>query len=174
MTSDLPFSRPVKVETLPRDGLEQSIEATPAERSALAELNDLAELPVLKAKLVIKRSGKGVRVTGSFHAEVVQTCVVSLETFPVTLDEPIEARFVPEGQRRPKSPEAESISLEELDEPDPLIDGTVDLGALTMEFLALNLDPYPRKPDAVFEPPAESEPDPSPFGALARLPRRED
>jgi uncharacterized metal-binding protein YceD (DUF177 family) len=174
MTSELPFSRPVKVETLPRDGLEQSIEATPKERAALAEANDLADLASLTARLVIKRSGKGVRVTGAFHAEATQTCVVSLEPFPVTLDEPIEARFVPEGERRPRAADSDPIGLEDLDEPDPLVDGKVDLGALTAEFLALSLDPYPRKPDAVFEPPVEPDADPSPFGALARLPRVDD
>ena len=174
MTTELPFSRPVKVDTLPRDGLEQSIEATPRERAALAAVNDLADLAALTAKLVIKRSGKGVRVTGTFHAEATQTCVVSLEPFPVTLDEPIESRFVPEGERRPRPADADPLGLDDLDEPDPLIDGKVDLGALTAEFLALSLDPYPRKPDAVFEPPAEPEADPSPFGVLTRLPREDD
>lgn len=33
----------------------------------------------------------------------------------------------------------------------------------------LGLDPYPRKPDAVFRPPPDEEPDPGPFAALAGL-----
>ena len=31
------------------------------------------------------------------------------------------------------------------DAPDPIVDGKVDLGALAAEFIALALDPYPRK-----------------------------
>ena len=50
------------------------------------------------------------------------------------------------------------MSEEELDpgaadEPEPLVDGVADLGAAATEFLLLAIDPYPRKPDAVFEPP---------------------
>ena len=49
------------------------------------------------------------------------------------------------------------------------IDGTVDLGALATEFLLLGIDPYPRKPGAVFEPPSTGDPGESPFAALAGL-----
>jgi hypothetical protein len=38
------------------------------------------------------------------------------------------------------------------DPPDPIENGTIDLGALAAEFLALGLDPYPRKPGAEFAP----------------------
>jgi hypothetical protein len=37
------------------------------------------------------------------------------------------------------------------DPPDPIIHGQIDLGALAAEFLALNLDLYPRKPGVTFE-----------------------
>ncbi len=52
-------------------------------------------------------------------------------------------------------------------EPEPLVDGIVDLGALATEFLILGLDPYPRKPGAAFEPPREGAADGGPFAALA-------
>ena len=54
-------------------------------------------------------------------------------------------------------------------DPEPLIGGVVDLGALATEFLILGLDPYPRKPGAVFEPPQDREPQGGPFAALAKL-----
>ena len=57
--------------------------------------------------------------------------------------------------------------------PEPLIDGVVDLGALATEFLILGLDPYPRKPGAVFELPQDVKPDPGPFAALAGLQGRQ-
>ena len=57
--------------------------------------------------------------------------------------------------------------LADEDEPDPVIDGKIDLGALAAEFFALGLDPYPRKPGAAFEQGAECAPADSPFSALA-------
>ena len=50
-----------------------------------------------------------------------------------------------------------------------LIGGVVDLGALATEFLMLGIDPYPRKPDAVFEGASAGEPAANPFAALAAL-----
>ena len=43
-------------------------------------------------------------------------------------------------------------------------------GALAAEFLALGLDPYPRKPDAIFKPVIEAaDPEDHPFAALKAL-----
>jgi hypothetical protein len=54
-------------------------------------------------------------------------------------------------------------------DPEPLVGGKVDLGAIATEFLILGLDPYPRKPGAVFDPPPEDRASDSPFAALAKL-----
>ena len=49
--------------------------------------------------------------------------------------------------------------------PDEIVNGQIDLGALTAEFLALGLDPYPRKPgvDFSYQDPADEKD--SPFAA---------
>ena len=50
--------------------------------------------------------------------------------------------------------------------------GTIDLGRLATDALFLAVDPYPRKPDAVFEPPvAPEDPEDHPFAALRSLQR---
>ena len=60
------------------------------------------------------------------------------------------------------------------DEPDPIIDGKIDLGALAAEFFALGLDPYPRKPGVVCSNrPKSREATISPFSALASVRRAE-
>ena len=65
---------------------------------------------------------------------------------------------------------AEERNLAETwNEPEPLIGGTVDLGALATEFLILGLDPYPRKPGATFQPPGNASSDEGPFAALGKL-----
>ena len=52
--------------------------------------------------------------------------------------------------------------------------GVIDLGAVATEFLILGIDPYPRKPGAVFAAPpaAPGEAAEHPFAALAALKSR--
>ena len=45
------------------------------------------------------------------------------------------------------------------------INGKIDLGALTAEFFALGLDPYPRKPGVEFVAPPGEDASDSPFAA---------
>jgi hypothetical protein len=45
----------------------------------------------------------------------------------------------------------------------------VDLGAVATEFLMVGIDPYPRKPGVVFEPPQTPDAGSHPFAALAAL-----
>jgi hypothetical protein len=107
-------------------------------------------------------------------ATVGQACVVTLEPLASDVEEAIDLVFAPpsaikrdgEGAGAEERNPAESWS-----EPEPLIGGTVDLGALATEFLILGLDPYPRKPGAVFQPPGEASSDEGPFAALAELKR---
>ena len=48
--------------------------------------------------------------------------------------------------------------------------GIIDLGKVATDALYLALDPYPRKPDAVFEPLVEAaDPEDHPFAALKAL-----
>jgi hypothetical protein len=166
MAEGAPFFRPVRAESVPEGGLEHGIEASEAERQALAKLNGLPAIARLTAKFALNRAGRGIiRVRGDVHAEVTQTCVVSLEPFDVLLREPVDARFAPlagEGPSRrgpPVAPaEAAAFAIGEEDEPDPIVDGRIDLGALATEFMILGLDPYPRKPGVDFNPPpAEKE-----------------
>jgi uncharacterized metal-binding protein YceD (DUF177 family) len=174
MTEERVFSRVVRIDALPREGQVVSIEATPAEREQLASLYKLPDIAALTATLRVDSSGRGgARVTGIVHGEVTQLCIVSLEPFPATVDEDVDVRFAPQSAANSRSRETEAddiqmFSLADEDEPDLIVDGKIDLGALTAEFFALGLDPYPRKPDAVFDEELDSEPTKSPFAALAR------
>jgi uncharacterized protein DUF177 involved in 23S rRNA accumulation len=170
MTEAAPFSRVVRVDALPREGETVAVEASPAEREALAAFLGLPAIGVLTATLRLVPEGRGgARVTGAVHGECTQTCVVSLEPFPATVDEAVDVRFAPRAAASPGAPrETQTASLEEEDEPDPLIDGKIDLGALAAEFFALGLDPYPRKPGVIFDSPEEPRGTVSPFAALAQ------
>jgi hypothetical protein len=64
------------------------------------------------------------------------------------------------------------VEFEGEDLPDPIVAGRIDLGALVAEFLALGLDPYPRKPGVEFAEPQGAAHEPvgeSPFAKLRGL-----
>jgi Large ribosomal RNA subunit accumulation protein YceD len=173
MTEGRLFSRLVRVDALPREGQVVAIEATPAEREALASFYRLPAIAALTATLRLDPWGRGgARVIGAVYGELTQVCVVSLEPFPATVDEDVDVRFAPQTVTNSRSTATEAtqtFSLADEDEPDPVVDGKIDLGALTAELFALGLDPYPRKPGAVLdEERSNSDPTNSPFAALAQ------
>jgi hypothetical protein len=59
--------------------------------------------------------------------------------------------------------------VDTVEPPEPLQDGAIDLGAVATEFLILAVDPYPRRPGAVFDAPPAGDPAAHPFAALAAL-----
>ncbi len=176
MTEAGPLSRVVRIDALPKEGQTLTVEASPTEREALASLYKLPAIAALTATLHVEADGGGgARVTGVVHGAVTQICVVSLEPFNATVEEPVEALFAPQADEdlsRRAGRETLAFSLADEDDPDPVIDGKIDLGALAAEFFALGLDPYPRKPGAEFVAPAEPAPPDSPFAALAARPAK--
>ena len=172
---DRPFPRPVKVAHLPADGMETTIRATNIECGALARVLGLVAIGSLEAAFILKPLGSVVRVEGQVQGAVTQTCVVSLEPFETDIVSAVDLTFLPEPAMeawlaKHKALVTDDPEQEMDDPPDPIIDGQIDLGTIAAEFLALALDPYPRKPGVVFAPPTSGEePDPSPFAALARL-----
>jgi uncharacterized metal-binding protein YceD (DUF177 family) len=170
MTAELSWKFPVDVGGLPADGAEFELAPNAADRAVLAAHAGVDAIPALTARLQVRPEGNGaVTVEGSLQATVTQTCVVTLEAFDNAIAETISMRFAPPGAN---AGEAQGSIGPELDEPpDPLEGETLDLAAVVAEFLVLAVDPYPRKPGAVFEFPEEQEPDSgaSPFSALAKL-----
>ncbi|SRR6266508_57742 len=67
----------------------------------------------------------------------------------------------------------EKVEIGPVDAPEPLVGGVVDLGALATEYLMLGIDPYPRKPGAVFEGAAVGDSPTNPFAALAALKKKQ-
>ena len=166
-----PLSRPFSVAHLPPRGTDVTVEANAEELAALAKDLHLPAIRTLSAHLHIKGSPARVHVTGRVKAAIVQTCVVTLEEFESALEEDVAVTF-----RAPVTGEKEFDPGEEieadLDAPDELVGDRIDLGAITAEFLALGLDPYPRKPGVAFEEGPASQEDEaagSPFAGLARL-----
>ena len=166
-----PWSVPLRFEDVPPEtGRQVRLSADAQARDAVAAVAGLRELPRLDASFEVVRSGTaGLHVAGTVSGTVGQTCVVTLEPMESEINEAIDLVFNP-------SPDpGASMDLDlDTDEPEiePLIDGVVDLGALATEFLILGIDPYPRKPGAVFEAPPAGEPFAGPFAGLAALQKK--
>jgi uncharacterized metal-binding protein YceD (DUF177 family) len=149
---------------------EVTLEATAAERAALARRFGILGIGALRATLRLEpEPGGTVRTRGTLSAEVEQACIVTLEPVAQRLEAPIDLRILDEGEvpgdDDPESPdEIESQG------------GLVDLGEAVAEQLALALDPYPRTPGATLpnlddetETGEDAPARPNPFAALGKL-----
>ena len=122
---------------------------------------------------VTPKSGGRFHVSGQVRARIGQTCVVTLDPMESDIDEAIDLIFAPPEQVPQMAAlvdEAEHSDGETPDPPEPIENGIIDLGRLATDALYLAIDPYPRKPDAVFEPLVEAvDPEDHPFAALKAL-----
>ena len=173
-----PWRVPLAVEQIPVTGLHRDLVADQATRVAVADVGGLREVLSVQASLdVTPKSGGRFHVAGRVRARIGQTCVVTLEEIESDIDERIDLIFAPPDQ----IPEMAALIDEaqendgesDRDTPDPLEpveNGIIDLGRLATDALYLGVDPYPRKPDAVFEPLVEApDPEDHPFAALKAL-----
>jgi len=170
ITGAPPWHVPVAVDDVAETGAHFDLVADAAIRAAVARITGLRDLPRLEASFDVSRRGTGgLHVAGVVSATVGQTCVVTLEPLTGEVRETVDLLFLP--QRQPFSGEEGETQPRDTkwDAPEPLIGGVVDLGAVATEFLMLGLDPYPRKPGAVFEPPQDLKSGGGPFAALAKL-----
>jgi uncharacterized metal-binding protein YceD (DUF177 family) len=174
----LHFSRPLKVEEI-RDASSGEIEAGEAEMEAIARILDLVGLEGLTFAYRLRRDGKdGLRLTGTLKAKVTQNCVVTLDPVTTELEIPVEAVFWPAHLVQEFEQRSEDhTNPDEVDWPEPIKDGKIDLGPLIYETLATGLDPYPKREGASFEWSQEGA-EPSsvaasgPFAALDQLKQR--
>src|SRR5260370_29824585 len=136
-----PWSVPVSVHEVRVTGGRSELRAGAATRAAIAKSADLRALPRLEATFdVSRRDSEGLHVVGRVSATVGQVCVVTLDPIENEVEEMVDLIFVPGATPAVDADEA----------PEPLLDDTVDLGAIATDFLIPGIDLYPRKPDTVF------------------------
>ncbi|WP_424811647.1 DUF177 domain-containing protein [Roseococcus sp. YIM B11640] len=159
------FSHPVILSHVPSGGRGLRLEASEAERAALAERLGLLSLQSLSAELQMDPGPQGVvKVTGRLRAALEQACGITLVPVRQEVDVPLAWRLLPEGME-PSDGE---------DDPDDLESerGVVDLGEALAQELSLVLDPYPRAPGAEMPELGDDAPH-GPFAALLKLKRPE-
>ncbi|MBR0695876.1 DUF177 domain-containing protein [Bradyrhizobium lablabi] len=169
-----PWRVPVNVAQIPETGLHREIEADSAVRRAMAEIAGLREIISAHASFNVtpRRDGR-FHVGGHVKARIGQTCVVTLDPIENDIDEPIDLIFAPPEQIPQMADlidDAEGEGGKTLDPPEPIVNGFIDIGRLATDALFLGIDPYPRKPEAVFESMVEvRDPEDHPFAALEAL-----
>ena len=108
-----PWRAPVMVAHIPDTGLHRELEASPAERHAVAEFAGLREILPLHASFdVVPKSGGRVHVTGHVRARVGQICVVTLDPIESEIDEEIDLIFAPDGIERFEDAWARHVEVE--------------------------------------------------------------
>ncbi|MDN5006170.1 YceD family protein [Bradyrhizobium sp. GCM10027634] len=171
-----PWRAPVMVAQIPDTGLHRKLEASAAERQAMADVAGLRDILSAHADFdVVPRSGGRIQVTGRVRARIGQTCVVTLDPIENEIDEEIDLTFAPEAETRRledliEEGQDDEEAPEVADPPEAIVNGTIDLGRIATDALFLAIDPYPRKPGAVFEAEVTApDPEDHPFAALKAL-----
>ena len=165
-------SKPVEFKISPDDKEIQALLG----RLGVKDLNDFT------ASFTLRRNNMIIHVKGRLSAKVVQDCVVSMEPVETEIRDEFEAWFADPDQavsiakaRREKQREkghAELPMLEESEDPEPIMDGKIDLGELAVQYLSLSINPYPHAEGVEYEHgDDQKENDPSitrknPFAAL--------
>ena len=138
------LSRPLDVRQA--EGKAPHLEAREAEREALARRFGLVRIDSLSADIELHRADRTVEARGRLKAEVVQSCAISAEDLPVSIDEDLLFRFVPAMAAYNPDEEIE-ITADDCDEIE--YTGThIDLGEAVAQSLGLAIDPYLTGPQA--------------------------
>lgn len=146
------FSRQLSIETLGADPVIERIEATAAERDALARRLALLSMDRLTAVLHVSRpeDGKAISVAGHFEADVTQACVVSLAPLRRQVSEDFTSLFSLDPADSGEGGPVE-VDVAGEDPPETLGPDGLDLGEAVVQQLAVALDPYPRDEAATLD-----------------------
>lgn len=165
----LPYSEPLRLHQI-GNGLQRRLQPDAEARARIARALDLQSLENLEVDFDITPTVSGWRMSGRVVADLVQSCGLTLEPLPASVNQVFTINLVEAETREPDDGAEIDLELDD-DSPDQIEDGRLDLGQYAVEQLALCLDPFPRKPGAVFEQPPEPA-EISPFDALKALKTR--
>ena len=155
---EIEFSRPVSPEAIGEQGRTMSIEADRDECARLAERLGLNSLESLSAEIGLtpQKKGRFIQLEGRLQADIQQTCVVTLEPIETHIEASIERLYDTTMETLSDSDavkESDNFDVEIDSEDDPreaLMEGQIDIGEAITEQLALEINPFPRKPGISF------------------------
>ena len=139
------FSRVVPLARVSTKAQRFEISAEPDERAALARRFGILEVSNLTASVVLmqERQDGLVRLDAEMAAEIVQSCVVSLDPVRESIRETFRITYQPTS--------AATAASTQFDDPggdliEPLDDDILDIGEAVAQQLSLAMNPYPHAP----------------------------
>ena len=162
----LPYSEPLRLHQIGA-GVQRRLTPDADAIKRIVRALDLQALDAFDVDINLVPTVSGWRLEGRVVADAVQTCGLTLEPLPVHIDRKFSVQMVEATEREDDEEGEIDLELDD-DSPDQIEDGRLDLGQYAVEQLALSLDPFPRKPGAVFEQPKEPG-EVSPFAVLKGL-----
>lgn len=192
MSPTYEFSFPVAVAKIGREPLTVTFEADERQRALLAKRYGILSVDSLAGQAVLCRESDGmtIAVKGAFKATVTQACVVTLEPVPDEIEEDFEGWYLDESQAKSfmkarklradteiddpfdEHEDEQTMMPAEHDDPEPVLNGSVEVGELVAQYLSLALDPYPKSEKALALGPVGDDSPPektSPFAVLKDL-----
>lgn len=139
----------------------KALSAGEPDRKAIAKLLELVAVDSLTADITLQRvpGNKAViHVQGMLKANVVQSCVISQAPVKAHIEDEFEgwyadtdsfvsinkARNERSSKSKTHAADNEVQIVDEREDPEPIINGKIDLGDLVVQYLSLALPPYPR------------------------------
>lgn len=146
----------IDAQTVTSNPYKLRIAASEEERKALCKRLDLAAISSLSADLTLHREkGSIIHVNGLMKANVTQHCVISTDPVQTQIEETFEGWFADQDrivmlakarhERLGRLADSEIPILDESEDPEPLVNGMIDIGELVTQNLSLALDQFPRR-----------------------------
>lgn len=171
-----PWPCEIPLAQVDRGAVKLRLEPSAEQRKAIAKQLDLVSLEDLSAEVFLTSWLDGAEISGILRARVVQTCSATADDFESPIDARFDLRVLPANSRNaPQDEDSGDLGVDpDADDPPDVLEGeAIDVSAYVVEHLALELDPFPRKPGAVFVQPPEPV-ELSPFAALKGLKSTDD
>ncbi len=149
------WSHKIDVESIEKKPCRISISATSEQRKDITRRLRIESIETLQASFTIERESGGnlIHVEGAVSAQVHQFCAITLVPLQSDIEETFEAWFADQEQAVPlekvrrermsKLVDSELPLADERDDPEPVIEGFIDLGELATQYLSLAINPYP-------------------------------
>lgn len=143
-------------ERIDREPVKLVIAPDERQNAAIVKRLGLDGLEGLEARMTLRRNPGNmvINIEGVIVARAFQKCIITLAPLEMDINAPFEAWYADSSQtlsftkaKRERDLEKDNIEqpvLDEADDPEPIVDGHIDLGELAVQHLSLNLDPYPR------------------------------
>lgn len=158
-TPDVPapeWSVLVDAQTVTTTPQKTRIAASEEERKALCKRLDLSNISSLSADITLHREkGSVIHVHGLMKAYVMQTCSITTDPVQTQIEEIFEGWFADQDriimlakarhERLGRISDSEIPILDESEDPEPLVNGMIDIGELVVQHLSLAIDAFPRR-----------------------------